>query len=89
MHLEKRPNRLEIIPEYSNPSLQDYVLRGGAFDENGLWKPTNNGLGYWFIMKWLNVHGNLNMYIPNYEKYEEEYGNELTRMYLNTRICAD
>ena len=84
LHLEKRPNRLELISELSNPSIQDYVLKGGAFDENGLWKPTKEGLGYWFIMQWLNVHGNLKMFIPNYEKYRSEYGNELTEYYLQT-----
>jgi len=82
LHLEKRPNRLELIAELSNPSIQDYILRGGEFDENGLWKPSSNGLGYWFVMQYLNVHGNTKMYIPNYEKYEKEYGNEMTKLFL-------
>lgn len=57
-------------------------MRGGAFDDDGLWKPTNNGLGYWFVLKWINIHGGFNIAIPNYEHYEKEYGNELTDNYL-------
>lgn len=82
VHLEKRPNRLEMIEQFSKQSIQDYILRGGGFDEDGLWKPMNGGLGYWFILQYLNVHGNTKIYIPNYEKYEREYGNEMTKKYL-------
>lgn len=81
-HLEKRPNRFELIDRVSNPKLRDFCMRGGAFDEDGLWKPDNKGLGYWFVMKWINVHGGFDMYIPEYERYEAEYGNDLTRKYL-------
>lgn len=81
-HLEKagegRFERMAI----THPKQLDYVMRGGAFAEDGLWKPSNEGLGYWLVMKWINVHGNLNMAIPNYEHYEEEYGNEMTHYYL-------
>lgn len=81
-HLEKRPNRFEVIDMVSNPNMRDYCMRGGAFDENGLWKPTKEGLGYWFVIRWINIHGGFNMYIPEYERYEKEYGNEKTRKYL-------
>lgn len=66
------------------PILCDYVMRGGAFDEDGVWKPTNDGLGYWFVIEWLNVHGKLGIGIPNREKYIEKYGNEETRKYLES-----
>ena len=66
----------------THPKIFDYVMRGGAFDADGLWKPTNDGLGYWFILKWINIHGNFNIGIPNYEHYEETYGNEITHYYL-------
>lgn len=66
------------------PTLCDYVMRGGAFDTNGMWKPTNDGLGYWFVLEWLNVHGKLGIGIPNREKYIEKYGNEETRKYLES-----
>ena len=42
------------------PIKYDYVMRGGKFDENGLWIP-HNGLGYKFVIDWLNEHGNLNI----------------------------
>lgn len=64
------------------PTLCDYVMRGGEFDIDGMWKPTNDGLGYWFVLEWLNVHGKLGIGIPNREKYLEKYGNEETRKYL-------
>ena len=85
LHLEKRPNRLELIDKVSNPKLRDFILRGGAFDESGLWKPDNRGLGFWFVLQYLNVHGNLNIFIPEYDRYEREYGTEETKLYLIRR----
>lgn len=65
------------------PVLCDYVMRGGAFDESdGMWKPTNDGMGYWFVLEWLNVHGNLGIGIPNIEHYLKEYQTEQTRKFL-------
>jgi len=40
------------------PKKYDYVMRGGKFDDQGMWIP-HNGLGYKFIIDWLNEHGNL------------------------------
>ena len=85
LHLEKRPNRLELIDQVSNPKLRDFILRGGAFDKSGLWKPDNRGLGFWFVLQYLNVHGNLNIFIPEYDRYEREYGTEETKLYLTRR----
>lgn len=42
------------------PKKYDYVMRGGKFDENGMWVP-HNGLGYKFVIDWLNENGNLNI----------------------------
>lgn len=50
------------------PKRADYVLRGGVFSEGGMWKPTKEGLGYWFILDYLREYGNIN--IP----YDGEYG---------------
>lgn len=41
------------------PKIFDYAMRGGAFDSDGLWKPTDDGLGFKFVIDWLNQHGNL------------------------------
>lgn len=38
------------------PKKYNYVMRGGKFDEDGMWIP-DNGLGYKFIIDWLNEHG--------------------------------
>lgn len=81
LHLEKSPNRFERLA-VTHPKLYDYVMRGGAFDEDGLWKPDSKGLGYWFVLQWINVHGNFNIAIPDYKHYEQKYGTKLTEKYL-------
>lgn len=45
------------------PKKYNYVMNGGHF-ENGLWMPDKNGLGYKFVIDWLNENcpsGNLNI----------------------------
>jgi len=64
------------------PELADYVLRGGEFNEDGMWQPSSNGLGYWFILEWLNKYGSMEIIIPNREKYIEECGDNKTKEYL-------
>lgn len=44
------------------PSTFDYVMRGGRFNEKGLWVP-HNGLGYRYVVEWLNEHGNMEILI--------------------------
>jgi 3'-phosphoadenosine 5'-phosphosulfate sulfotransferase (PAPS reductase)/FAD synthetase len=85
-HRDKRPNRFELIDKVSNPKLRDYCMRGGAFTEEWLWKPDNRGLGMWFVLQWINVHGGFNIAIPEYERYAKEYGTEETEWYLKKRI---
>lgn len=64
------------------PKLCDYVMRGGEFSDSGMWQPSKDGLGYWFVLRWLNVHGNLGIGIPNWDYYHEKYGTEETDKYL-------
>lgn len=64
------------------PKLCDYVMRGGEFSESGMWQPSKNGLGYWFILEWLNVHGKLGIGIPNRKRYLSEYLTNEVREYL-------
>ena len=45
-------NRFEILKK-NYPSLFDFCMRGGQFDNEGLWIPTN-GLGMAFIIEWCN-----------------------------------
>ena len=42
------------------PQKYDYVMRGGKFDESGMWIP-HNGLGYKFVIDWINEHGGLDI----------------------------
>ena len=74
---KERIARLQI----KEPKLADYVLRGGEFGENGFWQPSNNGLGYWFIIEWLNIH-NLGIVYYKDIDYSGIYGNERTRKIL-------
>jgi len=62
------------------PKLADYVLRGGTFID-GIWQPSNEGLGYWFVISYMNLHGNMNIQIPNLEIYKM-YETEETRKYI-------
>jgi 3'-phosphoadenosine 5'-phosphosulfate sulfotransferase (PAPS reductase)/FAD synthetase len=71
-----------ILLSKEESKLCDYVMRGGAFDTDGMWKPTNDGMGYWFVLEWLNVHGHYNIGIPNREKYLPENLTEETKKYL-------
>ena len=80
--MEKRPNRFEMIDKVSNPAIRDFCFRGGAFDKDGLWKPDNRGLGYWFVLLWIKTAGNFDSYIPDIDRYVSEYGNERTTIEL-------
>lgn len=80
-HREKSPNRWQLAEKLSNPEIIDYMMRGGAF-ENGIWKPDNRGLGFWFVIEWINVHGNLHIIMPHREKYLGKYMTEDTKKYL-------
>lgn len=83
-HREKSPNRWETAEKFSNPVIVDYMLRGGAFDRSGLWKPDSRGLGFWFVIEWINLHGNLNIILPHREKYLGKYMTAETKGYLET-----
>ncbi len=45
-------NRFAFLQQ-RNPELFDYCMRGGKFDEQGLWIP-DKGLGMAFVIEWLN-----------------------------------
>lgn len=82
-HRERSPNRWEIAEKLSNPAIIDYMMRGGNFDRSGLWKPDHRGLGFWFVIEWINVHGNLHIIMPHREKYLEQYMTAETEKYLS------
>ena len=81
-HREKSPNRWELAEKLSNPEIIDYMMRGGAFDEKGIWKPDGRGLGFWFVIEWINVHGNLHIVMPHREEYLGQYMTEDMEKYF-------
>ena len=81
-HREKSPNRWELAEKLSNPDIIDYMMRGGAFDEKGIWKPDNRGLGFWFVVEWINLYGKLNIVMPHRDKYISKYMTEDIQRYL-------
>lgn len=89
-HREKSPNRWEMAESLSNAAIIDYMLRGGDFDDGGLWKPDSRGLGFWFVIEWINLHGNLNIIMPHREKYLAQYMSKETQKYLEVGAgCSD
>lgn len=57
-HLEKGEGRLERMKR-THPKRYEYVLGGGEFNSDGMWIPNNKGLGFKFVIDWLNENGNL------------------------------
>lgn len=59
-HLEKGEGRLERMKQ-THPNRYEYVMDGGEFDNQGMWIPNNKGLGFKFVVDWLNENGNLHI----------------------------
>lgn len=41
------------------PKKYNFVMNGGEFNENGMQIPNKQGLGFKFVVDWLNEHGNI------------------------------
>lgn len=52
-HLEKEPNKFQILA-CTHPQLYDYCMRGGKYDESGMWIP-DKGLGMAKVLDFINV----------------------------------
>ena len=52
-HLEKEPNKFQMLATI-NPQLYDYCMRGGKYDESGMWIP-DKGLGMAKVLDYINV----------------------------------
>ena len=63
-HLEKEPTRFQRLKE-THPKLYNYCLNGGEYDNEGLWRPTKDGLGMRHVFEELN-----RMYGDGFIKYE-------------------
>lgn len=57
--IAQNPDRLLYLKEHDPPKY-NYVMNGGHFNENGMWEPYH-GLGYKFVIDWLNEHGDLDI----------------------------
>ena len=80
LHLDKFPSRFDILSK-THPKFYDWIMRGGAFDTDGKWKP-KGGLGLWFVLEWCNVHGNMGYEYPNSDYYIKTYSTEKTDYWL-------
>ena len=52
-HLEKEPNRFQTLAK-THPQLYDYCMRGGKYDDSGMWIP-DKGLGMAKVLDYINV----------------------------------
>lgn len=53
-HLEKGVNRFQRM-KLTHPKHYQFCIGGGAFDTDGLWKPTKDGLGYARVLDYVGV----------------------------------
>ncbi len=44
----------------NEPKRYEFVMGGGEFVD-GMWTPNEKGLGYRYVIDWLNEHGNMNI----------------------------
>lgn len=63
-HLEKEPTRFQVLKK-THPKLYNYCLSGGEYDDEGLWRPTKDGLGMRHVFEELN-----RLYGDGFVKYE-------------------
>ena len=52
-HLEKEPNKFQTLA-HTHPQLYDYCMRGGKYNESGMWIP-DKGLGMAKVLDYINV----------------------------------
>ena len=52
-HLEKEPSRFQRLKQ-THPRQYEYCIGGGEYDEDGIWKPNNQGLGMGHVFDELN-----------------------------------
>ena len=63
-HLEKGEGRFERLKR-THPKQYDFCINGGAYDDNGIWKPDNKGLGMGHVFDVLN-----SLYGKDFIKYK-------------------
>lgn len=63
-HLEKGEGRFQRLKR-THPKQYDFCINGGGYDENGIWKPNDKGLGMAHVFDELNK-----LYGENFIKYK-------------------
>ena len=63
-HLEKESRFVRL--KQTHPKQYNYCINGGAYDENGIWKPNEDGLGMGHVFDELNE-----MYSKNGKEFIE------------------
>ncbi len=56
--IQKDKDRFLKLKELE-PKKYGFIMNGGEFNESGIWIPNNKGLGYKFVIDWLNENGNM------------------------------
>lgn len=54
IHLEKDINRFQRM-KIKHPQIYKYCIDGGAYDKNGKWIPSNDGLGLGHVLDEINI----------------------------------
>ena len=63
-HLEKEPSRFQRLKQ-THPRQYEYCIGGGAYGDDGIWKPNSEGLGMGHVFDELNK-----LYGENFIKYK-------------------
>lgn len=63
-HLEKEPSRFQRLKQ-THPRQYEYCINGGAYGDDGIWKPNSEGLGMGHVFDELNE-----LYGENFIKYK-------------------
>lgn len=58
------------------------------FKIESTWQPSKDGLGYWFVLEWLNEFGKLGIGIPNRDYYMGKYCTEEIQQNMRER-CGE
>ena len=53
-HLEKYETRFQRLA-FTHPKQWEYCIKGGHFNEEGMWEPDENGLGLGFVLDYIGV----------------------------------
>lgn len=53
-HLEKQGEKRFVKLKQTHPKIYDFVMNGGEHNEQGLWQPTKEGLGFKYVLDTLN-----------------------------------